>query len=65
MPLFGVAYAAPNKVKTLLLWFRFPLTSSTENLTSQGLFNAGLIFKDFSRKPSIFKYSFQAYVNPC
>ena len=72
VPLFGAAFAAPNKGTTILYWFRFLLTvlSSTENRRIQGLFKkfhddlsdfpvlfkADLTFKDFSRKPSKFKY---------
>ena len=59
VPLFGAAFAAPNKGTTILYWFRSLSTvlSSTENKIIQGLFNAfewfssafqgRLIFKDF------------------
>ena len=68
VPLFGAAFAAPNKVTTILYWFRSLSTvlSPTENRRIQGLFKAfewfsssfqgRLIFKDFSRKPSKFNY---------
>ena len=42
VPIFGAAYAAPNKSRTILYWFR-PLStvlSSTENKRIQGLFMA-------------------------
>ena len=65
---FGAAFAAPNKGTTILYWFRSLLTvlSSTENREfkyfSRPLsdfpvfFKADLIFKDFSRRSSKFKY---------
>ena len=58
VPIFGAAYAAPNKVKTLLYWFWSLSTvlSPTENSRIQTLFKADLIFKDFSRKPSKYMY---------
>ena len=68
VPLFGAAYAAPNLGTTILYWFKSLSTvlSPTENSRIQGLsrllsdfpvlFKADLIFKDFSRKPSKFKY---------
>ena len=71
MPLFGAAFAAPNKGTTILHWLRSLSTvlSPTENSRIQGLFRllsdfpvlfkADLIFKDFSRKPSKFKYFFK------
>ena len=74
--LFGAAYAVPNKGKTILYWFRYLLTllSPTENLRIQALFKAFewlsstfkayFIFKDFSRKPSKFKY-FLSLCQPC
>ena len=68
MSLFGAAFAAPNKGTTVLFWFRSLSTVliPTENRRNQGLFKAFvwfsstfkayLIFKDFSRKHSKFKY---------
>ena len=70
VPLFGTAFVAPNKgsPSTVL--------SSTENRRIQVkdfsrplsffpvLFKADLIFKDFSRKPSKFKY-FSSLCEPC
>ena len=70
VPIFGAAYAAPNKGTTIFYWFRSLSTvlSSTENGRIQGLFKAFewfsvlfkadtcIIFKDISRKPSKFKY---------
>ena len=53
VPLFGAAYAAPNKGTTILYWFRSlsTLLSPTENSkisrTFQGL---RVIFKDFSKQ---------------
>ena len=76
MPIFGAAYAAPNKGTTNLFWFRSLSTvlSPTENSRNEGLsrpfsdipvlFKADLIFKDFSRKPSKFKY-FSSLCEPC
>ena len=43
VPLFGAAYAAPNKVTTILYWFRPPkntLLSPLANGKIQGLFKA-------------------------
>ena len=47
MPLFGAAYAAPNKGTTILYWFRSPKTVlyPPVNGKIQGLFNA---FKYFT-----------------
>ena len=69
MPLFGAAYAAPNIGTTILYWFRSPylqcwvLQKIVEfkdflRLLSDFpvLFKSDLIFKDFFRKPSKFKY---------
>ena len=61
VPLFGAAYAAPNKGTTILYWSKSPSTvlNPTEISKIQGLFKAlecytvlfksKLIFKDFSR----------------
>ena len=42
MPLFGAAFAAPNKGTTILYLFRSPsaVLSPTENTRIQGLFKA-------------------------
>ena len=68
VPLFGAAFAAPNKGTPILYSFRSLSTvlSSTENRKFKDfsrhlsdfpvLFKADLIFKDFSRKPSKFNY---------
>ena len=42
VPLFGAAFAAPNKGTTILYWFRSLSTvlCSTENRQIQGLFKA-------------------------
>ena len=42
MPLFGAAYAAPNKDITILYWIRPPKTllNPPENGKNQGLFKA-------------------------
>ena len=76
MPIFGAAYAAPNKDTTILYWFRSLSTglSPTEKSRIQGLFKtfewfsstfqADLIFKDFSRKSFKFKY-FSSLWKPC
>ena len=58
MPLFGAAYAAPNKGTTILYWFRSPKTllNPPVNGKIQGL------FKDFECFSSTFqgKINFQA-----
>ena len=66
VPLFGAAYAAPNKGTTILYLVRSLSTvlSPTENGRIQGLFKADSIFKGFSRKPSKFKY-FSSLCEPC
>ena len=76
MPLFGAAFAAPNKGTTVLFRFRSLSTVliPTENRRIRGLFmtfvwfpvlfKAYLFFKDFSRKPSKFKY-FSSLCEPC
>ena len=76
VPLFGAAYAAPNKGTTILYWFRSPKTvlNPPVNGNIQGvfkafecfssIFKANFIFKDFSRKPSKFKY-FSSLCKPC
>ena len=68
--LFKGFLTAPNKVTSNLYWFRALSTvlSPTKNSRIEGLFKAlsdfpvlfkaDLIFKDFSRKPSKFKYIF-------
>ena len=42
VPLFGAAYAAPNKGTTILYWFKLSKTvlNSLENGNIQGLFKA-------------------------
>ena len=77
VPLFGAAFAAPNKGTTILYWFGSQSTVliPTENRRILWLFKAfewfsstflkaDLIFKDFSRKPSKFKY-FSSLCEPC
>ena len=71
-----VQHAAPNKGTTILLWFRSPKTvlNPPVNGKIQGLFKAfecfqvlfeaNLIFKDFSRQSCIFKY-FSSLCEPC
>ena len=68
VPIFGAAYAKPNKGTAILYWFRSlsRVLSPTEIVEFKDfsrllsdfpvLFKAYLIFKDFSRKPSKFKY---------
>ena len=66
VPLFGAAFAAPNKGTTILYLSKSTVLSSTEIEEFKDfsrplndfpvLFKADLIFKDFSRKPSKFKY---------
>ena len=74
VPLFGAAYAAPNKGTTILYCFRSPkaLLNPPVNGKIQGLFKAfecfqvlfmaNLIFKDSSRQSCI--RTFQACANP-
>ena len=76
VPLLGAAFAAPNKATTIIYWYSSLsiVLSPTENSRIQGLFKAfewfsstfmaDLIFKDFSRKPSKFKY-FSKLCEPC
>ena len=62
-----------NKGTTILSWFRSQLTvlNPTENIKFRGLgnfpvlFKANLIWKDFSRKPSIFKYFSSLWKSRC
>ena len=63
MPLFGAAFAAPNKGTTIytdldLYQQKIEEFKDFSRLLSDFpvLFKADLIFKDFSRKPSKFKY---------
>ena len=68
VPLFGAAYAAPNKGTTILYSFRPPKTAldplangkfkdfSSHLSVFQVLFKVNFIFKDFSRQSCIFKY---------
>ena len=69
VPLFGAAYAAPNKGTTILYWFRSPKKHgwillymvkfkdfSRPLYDFPVLFKADLIFKDFSRQSCIFKF---------
>ena len=48
VPIFGAAYAAPNKGKTILFWFRSLINSAksytTENKRIQGLFKVFELF---------------------
>ena len=75
MPLFGAAYAAPNKGTTILYWFRSPKTllDPPVNGKIQGLFKAlsvlqvlvkaNFIFIDFQESP-VYSSTFQACGNP-
>ena len=69
VPLFGAASAAPNKGTTISYWFRslstvLKVLQKIKEIKDFSmplndfpvLFKAYLIFKDFSRKPSKFKY---------
>ena len=40
VPIFGAAYAAPNKGTTILNWFRSPVLNPLVNGEIQGLFKA-------------------------
>ena len=76
VPLFGAAYAAPNKVTTIL--YRFMPQKTVLNPHAmvkfkdfsrplsvfQVLLKANFIFKDFSRRSLIFKY-FSSLCEPC
>ena len=72
VPLFGAAYAAPNKGVTILYWFRSPKTllNPPVNGEIQGLFKAiecfsrqFLFSRTFQESP-VFSSTFQACVNP-
>ena len=76
VPLFGAAYAAPNKGTTILYWFRPPKTvlNPLANCKIQGLFKAfecfsstfqdKFYFQGLSRQSNIFKY-FSSLCEPC
>ena len=76
MPLFGAAFAAPNKGITILSDFdhyhQWQFLQKIEEFKDFSrllcnfpvLFKAYFIFKDFSRKPSKFKY-FSSLCEPC
>ena len=73
VPLFGAAYAAPNKGKQFYTDLDRSLStvlSPTENSSTRHmsvfpvLFKADLIIKDFSSKPSKFKYV-SSMCEPC
>ena len=76
VPLFGAAFAAPNKGTTSLYGSRSPKTALNPPVNGkiQGLFKAfecfpvlfkaNLFFKDFSRQCCIFKY-FSSLCQPC
>ena len=70
VPLFGAAYAAPNRGTTILYLFRPPKTEliPLANFSSplsviQVLFKANFIFNDFQDSP-VYSSSFQACANP-
>ena len=66
MPIFGAAYAAPNKGTTILYWFRSlsAVLSPTENSRIKGLFKAFKWFSsNFTRSP-LNSSTFQACANP-
>ena len=76
VPLFGAAYAAPNKGTTILYWLRSPkkvlnppVNGKIQELFKpfecfSFLFKANLIFKDFSRQTcTIYSSTFQACAN--
>ena len=76
VPLFGAAYAVPNKSTTILYWFRPPKTvlNPFANGKIQGFFNAfWVFFKYFSRQvlfsrtfqdSLVYSSTFQACANP-
>ena len=76
VPLFGAAYAAPNKGTTRLYLFRSqktvlnpPVNCKIKDFSRHlnvfpVLFKANLIVKDFSRQSCIFKY-FSGLCEPC
>ena len=76
MPIFGTAYAAPNKVTAILYGFRSLSTvlSPTENSRIQGLFKAferfcstfqgRFNFQGLFKKSPLNSSSFQACANP-
>ena len=72
MRLFGAAYAAPNKCTPILYYGLYQLCLVLQKLEEfkdfsrllsdfPVLFEADLIFKDFSRKHSKFKYFSSLY----
>ena len=72
VPLFGAAYAAPNKGTTILYWFWSPKTVFTPPVNGkiQGLFKAIKCFSstfqgkfNFQDSP-IYSSTFQACANP-
>ena len=75
VPLFGAAYAEPNKGTTILYRFRSPKTllNPPVNGKIQGLFKAFEFFNFFSRQIlfsrnfqdiPVYQSTFQACVNP-
>ena len=65
VPLFGAAYAAPNKGTTILYWFRppkkqywilFQMVKFKVFSMPLSVFQGKLYFKDFSRQSCIYKY---------
>ena len=75
MPLFGAAFAAPNKSTTVLFWFRSLSTEliPTENRRIKGLFKAfawfSSIFQGIFNFQGLFKKAlnsstFEACANP-
>ena len=52
VPLFGAAYAAPNKDTTILYWFRSP--NPPVNGKIQGLFRPLSVFQVFFKANLIF-----------
>ena len=75
VPLFGAAYAAPNKGVTILYWFRSPKTlwNPPVNGEIQGLFKAieffssafqgNFYFQGLFKSP-VYSRTFQACANP-
>ena len=66
MPLFGAAYAAPNKGTTILFWFKSPKTvfNPTVNGKIQGLFKAFEWFSRTFQESIVYSSTFQACANP-
>ena len=66
VPLFGAAYAAPNKGTTILYWFRSPKTLLNPSVDGkiQGLLKAFECFSRTFQDRPVYSSTFQACANP-